>query len=245
MRRWRTRVLVPMAAAMAMAMAAVPYHGGWVIVTMHEWPEALEAGKATTLTFSMRQHGEELLAGREPVLQLKAPGLLGSREKLRTQRTEQPGVYRATFTPEEAGELRVSVDTDFYGWTAPMLPLAVRANGAVTNGSSATATLAGAAHGPLSRGQQLFVAKGCAGCHAKTDDNALEEIRVVQVGPNLTGRTYPAGWVERKILDPASQRSVGISANATMPQLEVTAPEAAAIAAYVNARQIAAGSARH
>lgn len=227
MRRWRGRLLGLLAATAA--MAAAPYHGGWVIVTMHEWPETLEAGRPTTLTFSMRQHGQELLSGREPELRLRGPGLFGNRERVRAQRTDRPGVYRASFTPEEAGELRVSVDTDFNGWTAPMLPLSVRASGV---------SLASATTVPT-RGQALFVAKGCAGCHAKTDDDALEGIRVVQVGPDLTSRTYPAGWIERKILDPTSQRSAGLRRDETMPRLEVQPHEAAAIAAYLNARSLA------
>ena len=227
MRSTRARVLGLMAAVAA--MAAAPYHGGWVIVTMHEWPEALQAGSTTTLTFSMRQHGQELLSGREPELRLRGPGLFGNRERVRAQRTDRPGVYRASFTPEEAGELRVSVATDFNGWTAPMLPLTVRASGASL--ASATAV--------PSRGQALFVAKGCAGCHAKTDDDALEGYRVVTVGPDLTGRTFPSGWIERKILDPASQRPTGLRRDETMPRLEVQPHEAAAIAAYLNARSVA------
>lgn len=220
--------MLGLAAAVA-AMAAAPYHGGWAIVTMHEWPEMLEAGTPTTLTFSIRQHGEELLAGREPVLRLRGPGLFGSRERVRAERTNRPGVYRASFTPEEAGELRVTVDTDYNGWTVPMLPLAVRASGVSL--ASATAV--------PSRGQALFVAKGCAGCHAKTDDAALGDIRTVRAGPDLHGRTFPAGWIESKILDPESQRPAVRGSNGTMPRLEVSALEAAAIATYLNTRAVA------
>jgi mono/diheme cytochrome c family protein len=226
--RWKNSMTAVGVLALLAATPAV--RGGWVIVTMHEWPQALEAGRPTTLTFSMRQHGQELLSGRQPVVHVKGPGLLGSRERVRAERTDRPGVYRATITPADRGALRVSVDTDFNGWTAPMLPLEVRDRGV---------TLASNSQGHA-RGQALFVAKGCAGCHAKTDDDALDEIRVVQVGPDLTGRTYPAGWVERKILDPASQRTSGLTGDAVMPVLEVTEAEARLIAGYINARSVAA-----
>lgn len=214
------------------SLAATPFRGGWVITTMHEWPERLEAGTPTTLTFTMRQHGEETLSGRAPTVRLSRGGWLSGRERIEATRTKTPGVYRATFTPEEAGTLTIAVDTDFNGWTTPMLPLEVAASGTEARAPEA-----------VRRGRDLFVAKGCVGCHVKADDDALEDYRTVPVGPALSGRTYPAEWLIAKILDPAAQRTGPdgrTPAQArTMPQLEVNAAEAAAIASYLNARRLA------
>lgn len=231
MQRRRLMAMLGGGVLVTLVAAAMPTRGGWVIVTMHEWPEALVAGQPTSLSFSMRQHGQQLLAGREPRLELRTVGLFGRRSTIAAQRTREPGVYRATFTPDEAGDLRLTVDTDFNGWEAPMPTVAVRA------ADDPMSRIATSGH---ERGQNLFLAKGCAGCHSKTDDDAFADVRVVPAGPDLTGRRFPAGWVERKILDPAALRATGANPNATMPRLEVREDEAAAIAAYVNRQIVAA-----
>ncbi len=202
-------------------MAATPaLRGGWAILTVHELPEQLVAGTPTTLTFSLRQHGEHLMAGRAPVVHIRSGGLLGERQRVEAERTRQPGVYRATFTPRGVGEAQVRVDTDFHGWTVDLLPIAV-----------------GTARGD--RGRALFVAKGCIGCHTKSDDATLADYAEMRVGPDLTGRSYPTAWLVQKVTDPASIREGRAATGTVMPQLEVTAAEAMEIARYLNARSVA------
>lgn len=229
----RVRPWIPILVLAAVASAAaMPFRGGWLITTMHEWPEQLVVGTPTTLTFTMRQHGEEKLSGRAPTLRLSRGGWLSGRERIEVSRTAERGVYRATFTPEEAGSLSIAVDTDFNGWTTPMLPLTVVERGMKPQAQDA-----------VTRGRDLFVAKGCVGCHVKADDEALEEFRTVPVGPALSGRSYPREWIIAKILDPAAQRTGPDGRTPAqapvMPQLEVNAAEAAAIASYLNARRLA------
>jgi mono/diheme cytochrome c family protein len=219
-------------AAVALSAAAVPaMMGGWAIVTVHDVPQSLTVGQPTTLTFTIRQHGEDLLSGRAPMVRLRTGGaLLGSRHEIAAERTREPGVYRATFTPSEAGEVRVVVDADYHGYEAPMLPITAVTRGAVAPAQSAEV-----------RGRALFVAKGCVGCHTKSDDAALSDLREMRVGPELGGRSFPAAWLVQKITDPASLRPAGRPNNQSslMPKLEVTLAEAQAIASYINFRTVA------
>jgi mono/diheme cytochrome c family protein len=221
-----TRVALLAGCTVALTAASVPIlRGGWAILTVHDLPESLEAGRPTTIQFSLRQHGEEMMAGRVPVVQLRSGNVItGKREEIRAERTRTPGVYRASFTPSGEGELRVSVDTDYHGFVARLLPMQVGAR----NAASAQ-----------ERGRALYVAKGCVGCHTKNDDAALSDFQEMRVGPDLTGRSYPAQWLVQKITDPASLRPAGPRAMNLMPQLEVSAAEAQAIASYLNARTVA------
>lgn len=232
------RVLLFGVLATAVTAAASPaLRGGWAVFTVHDLPQSLVVGQPTTLQFSLRQHGEEMMAGRAPVLRVRSGGvLLGDREEVRAERTRQPGVYRATFTPKEAGEVHLSVDTDFHGWVARLLPISVATRAAT--GVTTVAAVA-ASGGSESRGRALFVAKGCVGCHTKADDAALEDFPQMRAGPELSGRTFPQQWLVQKITDPASLRPAGPRAMNIMPQLEVSAAEAQAIASYLNARTVA------
>jgi mono/diheme cytochrome c family protein len=227
-----SRVAVLAVAVVALSAAAVPaVMGGWAVLTVHEVPASLTVGQPTTLTFSLRQHGEELMSGRAPVVKVRSGGvLLGERQEIAAERTRERGVYRATFTPTEPGDLRIVVDADYHGYEAPLLPMAVVARGATMPTQSAEV-----------RGRALFVAKGCVGCHTKSDDAALNDFREMRVGPELGGRTYPQAWLVQKITDPAALRPAGRpnAQSSLMPKLEVTIAEAQAIASYINFRTVA------
>jgi mono/diheme cytochrome c family protein len=229
--RRETKVGVLAGAVLALTAAAVPaVMGGWAVVTVRELPTSLTVGQPTTLSFTMRQHGEELMSGRAAVVKLRTGGLLGARQEIEAERTRERGVYRATSTPSEPGELRVVVDADYHGYEAPLLPITVVARGATAPTQTAEV-----------RGRALFVAKGCIGCHTKNDDAVLNDFREMRVGPDLGGRSFPAAWLVQKITDPASLRPAGRPNNQTslMPQLEVTLAEAQAIASYINFRTVA------
>lgn len=159
------------------------------------------------------------MAGRAPVLHVRSGGLLGERQRIPAERTRQPGVYRATFTPGSSDAVQLRVDTDFHGWTVDLLPISNRGN--------------------TDRGRALFVAKGCIGCHTKSDDAALDDYMEMRVGPDLTGRSYPTAWLVQKITDPASVPEGRRQTGTVMPQLEITAAEAQEIARYLNARSVA------
>lgn len=211
-------------------LAAAPYVGGWTITTVHDLPTHLVVGEPTTITFTMRQHGEDLVTGVSPALLVKSEGdgLLTPRRRIAATSAGR-GVYRAVVTPDAARPLSIGIDTDLHGWKTTLLEIPVLARGA-----SAPKVPA------VTHGRALFVAKGCAGCHMKADDPRLGETQVVSVGPSLTNRTYPADYVAKKILDPSSLPAItNYNTNAKMPKLEVTTAEADAIAAYLNGRAMA------
>lgn len=228
--RWKSLMLV--AGATSLLTAASALRGGWAVLTVHELPESLVAGETASLTFSMRQHGIEMLRGRSPSLQLRSGGLLGGRQRVVAERTDRPGVYRATFTVPETESLRLRVDGDFNGWTVDLLPVAVRGSGAARPASNDASVL-------QDRGRALFVAKGCIGCHVKQDDPALSDYQKMHEAPELTGRGYPTDWLVQKITNPASVRDGQRVAGFAMPRLEVSVAEAQAIAGYINARALA------
>jgi mono/diheme cytochrome c family protein len=88
---------------------------------------------------------------------------------------------------------------------------------------------------PADRGRQLFVAKGCMSCHAKRDDRTLPGRNDANVGPDLTGRTYPADWLAAKLADPARNR-VRANEYVLMPNLGLSEREIASLTGYLNQR---------
>jgi cytochrome c oxidase subunit 2 len=87
-----------------------------------------------------------------------------------------------------------------------------------------------AAQGPealAAKGERLFMAQGCYGCHTVG--------RVgTPIGPDLThvGVKYSPAYLERWLRDPAAQRP-----SAHMPRLELSSEEIDALAAYLAARR--------
>ena len=88
------RVAAITIAAVALTAASYPaLRGGWAVLTVHDLPASLEVGRATTLQFSLRQHGEEMLAGRAPLLHVRSGSALhGEHQEIRAERTRTPGV---------------------------------------------------------------------------------------------------------------------------------------------------------
>jgi len=215
--------------AVALLMAATPYFGGWAVTTVHELPSHFVVGQQTTLTFSVRQHGVNLVSGLTPVLLAKRAdaGLLTRATRIDARSTTNAGIYTVAFTPTEAGDVLLTIDN---GWPQKLelRPIPVVA-----------ATAAPPRIANAERGRALFVAAGCNSCHVKADDAALLHADdVIAIGPALTGRTWPSDVVVKKLMDPASVL-VGPGQRSRMPRLEVSSENAALIAEYLNARQVA------
>ncbi len=209
-------------------VAAVPVaFGGWTVITVHDLPEYLEAGKSTTLEFTIRQHGRTLLSDRSPAVTLKRAGAgwLSRGQKFPAVRGQAAGRYVAVVTPVDTGAVEITIDADWYSSEMTLLPIRVEASGQKAE--------------PLAdaeRGRQLFVAEGCVTCHVKSDDPRLGGRKSLAVGPELTGRQFPMEWITQKLTDPASLR-VGTGQQAVMPNLGLSQREIAALASYVNYQQ--------
>lgn len=203
--------------------------GGWAVVTFVDVPEYLEVGAATTLSFKIRQHGDMVVTDRSPALLIPGddPGFVARMlrrdpRRIPARRTSVDGVYSATITPESAGELRITVDTDLYGWEVELLPFRV---------------IAADARPPVmaseDRGRQLFSTQGCVTCHAKRDDPVMASLNGFELGPDLSGRTFPDLYVANKLRNPAQGRTDN-SNWVLMPRLELTEAEVQALATYIN-----------
>lgn len=220
------RILLGAPIAAVLIAAAPSSFGGWTVITIHDLPEYLVAGESTTLAFTIRQHGQEPLAGRSPTVTLTEPGAGWFAGKQRfAARAIGHGAYEATIAPDEPGEVEITIDADFHRSKTTLLPLRVLSSGGVQ-----------AALPAVERGRQLFVAKGCATCHAKRDDPEIQERHVVAVGPDLTGRQLPAQWLAAKLADPAENR-VRSNEFVVMPNLGLDEREIAALVSFVNGRE--------
>ncbi len=202
--------------------------GGWAVVTLLDVPEYLEAGKPTTIAFKIRQHCRTLLFDRSPTVTMHAADAgfvsrMFKRDRVHAEKTSSHGVYEATITPDEVGEVTLTIDTDLFGWKVRLLPMHV-----------VDAEQLPPALSPFERGRQLFAAKGCVTCHEKIDDHGLAELQTLKVGPYLTGRTFPTEYLVTKIKNPAENRGAPVN-GVVMPQLEVDEHEIAALVQFINA----------
>jgi mono/diheme cytochrome c family protein len=222
----RAAGVLAMAVLLIAATPTPTAFGGWAVVTLQDVPEYLEVGTPTTLSFKIRQHGQTLLDDVSPSVTLRnGDGLLSrlfGRDRVTAVQGSEPGVYEATITPSEVGEVSITIDTDLARWKTKLLPFRVVA--------------AGEPPPPLSaheRGSQLFAAKGCATCHAKKDVAEFADWQVVRVGPDLMGRSYPAEWLAQKIADPARYRGT-MTHGMVMPALALDEREIAALVSFIN-----------
>jgi len=210
-------------AASAVLMAAAPAtYGGWAVISVENVPTQLEAGQPTRLTFMILQHGREPLRGLKPTVTVTPEGARRG-EKVTAEAGRKAGQYVATITPAAAGMVRISIDANWrHEARTELLPIPVVARVAQAAAEDESAV-----------GRQLFAAKGCVTCHAKRDDRAFAAWRVVPIGPDLTGRTWPAEWLAAKLADPAQARG-SAQGDLMMPDLDLTPSEIAALVAFLN-----------
>jgi hypothetical protein len=210
-------------------IAATPTpFGGWAVVTFLDVPEYLEVGKATTLSFKIRQHGETVIWDRSPTVTVRDADAgfvsrMFKRDRVHADKGDTYGVYEATFTPRNPGEVTITIDTDLYGWEVRLLPMRV------VDAANSPPALS-----PFERGRQLFAAKGCVTCHEKIDDPGIAELQTIKAGPYLTGRAFPMDYLVMKIKNPAENGGASVN-GVVMPQLELGVAEIEALVRFINA----------
>lgn len=205
------RVLVP-----GLLLPVIMSHaGGWAVVTIDALPDYVEAGKAVTLTYMVRQHGVEpfddlegtieATSGRHTARGVVVPG-------------RKRGQYQASITLPTTGDWSLTIKSGFPRADAKLLPLP-----AVTAGTSLTRTVSDA-----ERGERLFQAKGCVTCHVQ-----------IAVGPRLEGRRFDAQYISGFLANPP--RTPTQPGRETMPNLGLEPREIASLVAYLNSpRQLGA-----
>jgi mono/diheme cytochrome c family protein len=224
------RRIIGVLAAGIVLVAAAPAVGGWAVISVKDMPDRLVVGQPTRLAFTVLQHGQTPMEGLEPTVTLKRrdAGFLKGRQRVTAVPGSERGSYVATVTPEEAGELLITIDAEWHEARITLLPVRAYA----PNETAAVISVA-------DRGRALFVARGCVTCHDKRDDADVQERHQMSVGPDLTGRGFAADWLTTKLADPARNR-VRFSEWAEMPDLDLGESEIAALVAYVNGKEIAA-----
>jgi mono/diheme cytochrome c family protein len=225
------RVLGVLAAGAVLSAAAPATYGGWAVITVQDVPPRLEAGRPTRLAFTVLQHGREPLRGLKPTLTVTPEGARRG-HTVSAEAGGSPGEYVATITVAQAGEVRIGIDANWRDTRIELLPIPVIARGAQAAFND----------GPAA-GRQLFIAKGCVTCHTKRDDRVVQAQHVVDIGPELTGRTWPADWLAGKLADPAQARG-GARGDMEMPDLGLTPTEIDALVAYLNGAATPAVSSR-
>jgi mono/diheme cytochrome c family protein len=223
-----------LAIGVALIGATPATFGGWAVVTLRDVPEYLEVGAPATIQFEMRQHGRTRLEGLSPTVTVshanhRLLSRMFTRDRIRTTEAIEPGLYEATITPTEAGEMAVTIDTDLYGWKVRLLPFRV------IRSETAPPSLSLA-----ERGRQLFVAKGCVTCHAKRDEPTLNEYGARSIGPELVSGAYSAEWLERKLANPAQFRRKPTN-SLVMPALPMDQGQLDVLVRYLSDKAVAAG----
>ena len=195
--------------------------GGWVVITVDSLPEYAVAGKPTTLTYSVRQHGLTLLGGLRPYVVARNGSAVVEAKAGETSPTH----YSATLTLPHDGAWTIDIRSGFMNSTmsTALMPMRVVAAGAAAPQPMADAL----------RGKHLFVAKGCVTCHVHPE---TPEWQSINVGPNLTGRRYApevlAAFLGDPEKSPLSQNTPRTEVR--MPKLGLDGREITALVAFVN-----------
>lgn len=192
-------------------------YGGWAAITVQDLPDYGIARQALPLTFTVRQHGVTPLSRLEPRVEAEAGGVTTTAAV--AEPTREAGQYTARLVLPSAGEWNITIHSGFGASQVTLLPLPVVEPGAVAPPAAL----------PAERGRRLFVAKGCVTCHLHGD---VSGSGVVSVGPELTGRRWPAEYLQRFLADPSIGPQIGTF---RMPNLNLTGPEIAALIAFLDA----------
>ena len=184
--------------------------GGWAVITLDDLPDTVEAGKPVAFSYTVRQHGVELLDRLRGGIEATA-----GRATARGTVTEgKRGSYTASLTLPSAGEWTVTIKSGFGNSNVTLLPLTV-----VATGAPLTRTVSDS-----DRGERLFVAKGCVTCHVQ-----------LQVGPKLDGKRFDATYLTGYLANPTPP----LPGKPAMPNLGLEKREIASLVAYLNsARQV-------
>ena len=223
MNRKPFRSMLPGLFVLPVVVAA--YAGGWAVITIEDLPDSVVARQPISLTFTVRQHGIRPLPGLKPQVEAKAGSL---EAKAAANPTVEAGRYTATLALPQPGDWAITIHSGFGNSRVTLLPVR-----AIAPGTGAVSSLPEA-----ERGRRLFVAKGCITCHVHGE---LSGANTISVGPELTGRRYPAEYLRQFLANPAiaaAPRRDGPQ----MPNLNLKQQEIAALVAFINAeRQTRAG----
>lgn len=120
-----------------LATAGSARAGGWATVTLSDLPKEVVAERPFTIEFSVRGHGQTLVAGVDAVV-TAVHAVSGTRVHVQAKDGAEEGFYTATLALPEAGQWRWEIST--YGGAYPMPPLMVNEAVVVASGESGGGT---------------------------------------------------------------------------------------------------------
>jgi mono/diheme cytochrome c family protein len=186
--------------------------GGWAVVTLNDFPDYVVAGKPMSVSFTVRQHGQTLLSGMQPIV--SATNSSGLVVKAEAKAARARGEYNAALKFPDAGEWTITIVSGFNDNKITLPVMKVIASGAAVP----------AAFSPVTRGLRLFAAKGCVGCHRHVEVNP-ERTPFNQF--DLTGKRFAPEYLVKFLADPSIKP-------AEMPNLNLKQDEIEALAAFIN-----------
>jgi mono/diheme cytochrome c family protein len=206
-------------------VGGTPSAGGWAVVSVDTLPHVFEAGVPFALTFSVRQHGVQLVGGLSPTVE----AVSGSTVLRSTATgTSESGRYQARLELPQAGDWTITIDSGFGANSRlKLLPIA-----AVRPPANAAAV----APSP-ELGRRLFVAKGCVTCHQNSAGSGNMSIGI---GPALIPQKYQAAFLARILADPAGTLPHRDGQPAQMPNLGLRPAEIDSLVAFINAPNVTA-----
>lgn len=214
------RITLPLTLGAVLAFTIATHAGGWAVVTVEDLPHQLIAGKATTLTYSVRQHGMRLLPGLSGGVSARSGKHSVTAAAVPADRA---GYYTASLTLPSAGEWTITIHSGFVTSNLTLMPITT-----VAAADAAAASPAPAAQ----RGEKLFVAKGCNSCHYH---GATKATPIVNYGANLTDKRYPDEFLAALLKDPS--RLPPANGMWEMPNLNLRQQEIDALVAFINKRR--------
>ncbi len=119
------------------ARAGSAQAGGWFTVTVSELPAVVVAERPFTIEFSVRGHGQTLIAGVDAAV-TAVHETSGTRVNVQAEDGAEEGFYIATLTLPEAGEWHWEISS--YGGAYPMPALTVSESALVANVESGGGT---------------------------------------------------------------------------------------------------------
>jgi mono/diheme cytochrome c family protein len=193
--------------------------GGWAVVSVQDPPEYAVAGQPLTLTYAVRQHGEELLGDLKGTVSARSGS--GASISAAAKPAGQRGYYAATLTLPNAGDWSVTIESGFGKSRGKMV--ALRAVPAGTQPPTFT---------PAERGLRLFVAKGCVTCHTHGDSKS----EIGNGAPDLTDKTFAPTYLAEYLTNPKIKPPVAPN-GWQMPNMQLKQQEIAALVAFINSNQ--------
>jgi hypothetical protein len=121
---WRPLAFALVLAHLALMVVAAPVAlaGGWAVTTLDTVPQALKAGEAYPIGYTIRQHGQMPFVGADSAIVIRDPRT-GASQRFVGEADGQPGHYVAQVRFPEPGE---------WEWSADQKPFQSQPLGAIT-----------------------------------------------------------------------------------------------------------------